>query len=94
MTDIVEAPWYDAFPKPVIEPATITKKEVLQRIINDESQGKSVILVDVRRTDFEGGTIKGSINLPAQSFYQTKEAFYNIVNNSPISEVIFFCSKS
>ncbi|KAK9475852.1 hypothetical protein V1514DRAFT_286607, partial [Lipomyces japonicus] len=31
---------------------------------------------------------------PAQSFYQTKEAFYNIVNNSPISEVIFFCNSS
>ncbi|KAK0947695.1 hypothetical protein LTR29_000952 [Friedmanniomyces endolithicus] len=29
----------------------------------------SMLIIDVRRTDYEGGAIRGSLNVPAQGFY-------------------------
>jgi len=52
------------------------------------------LLVDVRRTDWEGGTIKTSINLPAQSFYQSRKPLFDLCDRASIKQVIFYCGSS
>jgi len=46
--------------------------------------------VDVRRTDFENAFIKGAINLPAHSFYQTLPAIVSILSHIP--KIVFHCN--
>ncbi|KAM7187493.1 oxidoreductase [Naviculisporaceae sp. PSN 640] len=90
------APWYAAFPPPKTSPvATIPREEVLA-MLKDENlvSGKNYVLVDLRRTDFEGGTIRGSINLPAQSFYTTLPTVYSLFKASGVKQVIFYCGSS
>jgi arsenical-resistance protein 2 len=53
-----------------------------------------LLLVDVRRNDFEGGTIKGSLNLPAQSFYLNRGVLYDLAKRSGIKQVAFYCGTS
>ncbi|KAF2662976.1 hypothetical protein K491DRAFT_700104 [Lophiostoma macrostomum CBS 122681] len=65
--------WYDAFPAPGRTAPSISRDNVLPTLSSPE-----LLLVDVRRTDYEGGTIKGSINLPAQSFYTNRAVLYDL----------------
>lgn len=41
----------------------------------------------------QGGTIAGSINLPAQSLYATMPTLYNLVKSAEIPLVIWYCGK-
>jgi arsenical-resistance protein 2 len=71
--------------------------EVMQ-LLQEANQGgkhdnRDFLLVDVRRTDWEGGTIATSINLPAQSFYQTRPIVYQLCKQAGIKRVIFYCGK-
>lgn len=52
---------------------------------------KDFLLVDVRRNDWEGGTIATSVNLPAQSFYHTRSGVYQLCKQAGIKKVIFYC---
>ncbi|KAK9452447.1 Rhodanese-like domain-containing protein, partial [Dipodascopsis uninucleata] len=52
------------------------------------------ILVDLRRTDFEGGTIPGSLNLPAQSLYPTIPTLYSVLSQTPVRTVVWCCGSS
>ncbi|TAQ90125.1 hypothetical protein B7494_g1528 [Chlorociboria aeruginascens] len=52
---------------------------------------KGFLLVDVRGADWEGGTIKTSLNLPAQSFYQTRKTLFDLCDRAGIKQVIFYC---
>ena len=36
----------------------------------------SMLIVDVRRMDYEGGAIRGSLNIPAQGFYWSRGGLY------------------
>jgi hypothetical protein len=49
--------------------------------------------VDVRRTDFEGGTIKGSLNLPAHSFYMNRGVLYDLCKRAGVKQVAFYCGE-
>jgi len=44
-------------------------------------------------TLFKGGTIKTSLNLPAQSFYQSRKTLLDLCDRASIKQVIFFCGK-
>jgi len=55
---------------------------------------REFLLVDVRRNDWEGGTIKTSLNLPAQSFYQSRKTLLDLCDRSSIKNVIFYCGSS
>lgn len=45
-------------------------------------------------TDFsKGGTIKSSLNLPAQSFYQTRKTLLDLCDRAGIKQVVFYCGK-
>ncbi|KAK4216876.1 arsenical-resistance protein 2 [Rhypophila decipiens] len=90
------APWYAAFPEPRTSPVATIPREKVLATLKDASlvSGRDYVLVDLRRTDFEGGTIRGSINLPAQSFYTTLPAVYNLFKASGVKKVIFYCGSS
>ncbi|KAF1986243.1 hypothetical protein K402DRAFT_394102 [Aulographum hederae CBS 113979] len=56
-----------------------------------------MLLVDVRRNDYEGGTLRGSLNLPAQSFYMNRKTLYRLCKGdgvNVITRVIFYCGSS
>lgn len=51
----------------------------------------SMLIVDVRRTDYEGGAIRGSINIPAQGFYWNRGILYELAYKSDMQWVVFTC---
>ncbi|EHK40254.1 hypothetical protein TRIATDRAFT_80524 [Trichoderma atroviride IMI 206040] len=73
----------------------IEPSEVYESIERVKAAGqrahKDFLLVDVRRTDWEGGTVATSVNFPAQSFYQTRGAVYQLCKQAGIKRVIFYC---
>ncbi|PSS08814.1 hypothetical protein M430DRAFT_109582 [Amorphotheca resinae ATCC 22711] len=88
--------WWSAFPAPRATCPKITGDE-LMKLFDDmdiESGPSQFVLVDVRRTDWEGGTIKSSLNLPAQSFYQTRKTLLDLCDRASIKQVIFYCGSS
>jgi arsenical-resistance protein 2 len=89
--DTSAAPWYAAYPAPKSEVGTISRDEVLGLLKAAPTDKRDFVLVDLRRNDFEGGTIRGSINLPAQSLYTTLPAVYAIFKAAGLRKVIFYC---
>ncbi|KAJ5827191.1 hypothetical protein N7447_003954 [Penicillium robsamsonii] len=89
-----ELPWHAAYPAPRSAAPSISREELLQWIKDGKQAGKDFILVDLRRTDYEGGTIQGSLNLPAQSLYPTIPTLYSLVSNSTLKYVIWYCGSS
>jgi arsenical-resistance protein 2 len=81
--------WTDAFPAPRTTAPILTREEALSNLSSPD-----LLIVDVRRTDYEGGTIKGSINLPAQSFYLNRAILYDLCKRAGVKKVAFYCGKS
>lgn len=88
-----EAPWHAAFPAPKSSPEPVSKEELLAWLKDGKEGGKDFVLVDLRRTDYEGGTIRGSINLPAQSLYPTIPYLYNLFKAAGTNKVMWYCGK-
>ncbi|GAP90864.1 putative arsenate reductase [Rosellinia necatrix] len=89
-----EQPWHAAFPAPrTTQPEAFTREEVLDKL-RTGGVGRDFVLVDVRRNDYEGGTILGAINLPAQSLYPTIPALYQLFKRAGIRHVIWYCGSS
>lgn len=80
--------WWDAFPAPRHAAALLPIEAALKELSRPD-----LLLVDVRRTDFEGGTIKGSLNLPAQSFYLNRAVLYNLCKRAGVKQVAFYCGE-
>jgi arsenical-resistance protein 2 len=80
--------WTDAFPAPRITAPTMTREEALSALSSPD-----LLIVDVRRTDYEGGTIKGSINLPAHSFYMNRAVLFDLCKRAGVRKVAFYCGK-
>jgi arsenical-resistance protein 2 len=78
--------WTDAFPAPRTTAPILTREEALSNLSSPD-----LLIVDVRRTDYEGGTIKGSINLPAQSFYLNRAVLYDLCRRARVKKVAFYC---
>ncbi|KAJ5631196.1 Rhodanese-like domain-containing protein [Penicillium longicatenatum] len=87
-------PWHAAYPAPRIVAASISCLDLLGWFKEGKKIGKDYILIDLRRTDFEGGTIRGSLNLPAQSLYPTIPALYSVFSQAKISKVVWYCGSS
>lgn len=89
-------PWWASLPQAKAACPTMDAQEVMSLL---ESSGSSLgpadrrlfLLVDVRRADWAGGTIESSINLPAQSFYQTRPIIFQLCKQAGIKTVIFYC---
>jgi arsenical-resistance protein 2 len=75
----------------------IEPSEVYESIEHIKAAGeharKDFLLVDVRKNDWGGGTVTTSINLPAQSFYQTRPGVYQLCKQAGVQKVIFYCGK-
>ncbi|PYH67963.1 putative arsenate reductase (Arc2) [Aspergillus vadensis CBS 113365] len=91
-TDTV--PWHAAYPAPRSTAIGIHRKEVLGWFRSGRQPGRDFLLVDLRRTDFEGGTIRGSINLPAQTLYPAIPTLYSLLSTSLATEVVWYCGSS
>jgi len=52
------------------------------------------VLVDLRKTDYQRGTIHSSVNLPAQSLYHTIPSLYGIFKAARVGSVIWYCGSS
>ncbi|KAF2831241.1 Rhodanese-like protein [Ophiobolus disseminans] len=81
--------WTDAFPAPRTTAPILTREEALSGLSSPD-----LLLVDVRRTDYEGGTIKGSINLPAHSFYMNRAVLHDLCKRAGVKKVAFYCGAS
>ncbi|KXX77807.1 Arsenical-resistance protein 2 [Madurella mycetomatis] len=93
-TEGTPAPWHAAYPAPKSEATTISREEVLAMLKATPLGSRDFILVDLRRNDFEGGTIRGSINLPAQSLYPTLPTLYAMFKAAGLRKIIFYCGSS
>jgi arsenical-resistance protein 2 len=90
-TTTSETPWHAVFPIPQSQPASISAADVLSRLQSRDEPGKDILLIDLRRTDHEGGTIRGSLNLPAQTLYHSLDVLYTLCENARVGIVIFYC---
>jgi len=87
-------PWHASLPAPRSTPPVI-KPDVLLRILTfaGDFHNGGPLIVDVRRTDYEGGAIAGSINMPAQSFWINRAVLYKICRGMELDRIIFYCGK-
>ncbi|KAK0732380.1 hypothetical protein B0T21DRAFT_384693 [Apiosordaria backusii] len=85
-------PWWSAFPEPTSSPVKIASSEVAQLLQDrDQSKPHEFLLIDTRRTDCIGGTIRGSLNLPAHSFYFMRAMLHDLCKQAGIKRIIFYC---
>ncbi|KAH0405437.1 hypothetical protein KCU89_g21, partial [Aureobasidium melanogenum] len=94
ITPANDAPWHAAYPDTKSVPSTMTRAELFDMMNSNKKAGVDYVLVDLRRADHEGGTISGSINLPAQSLYPTIPTLYAMFKAAGISKVIWYCGSS
>ncbi|KAI8719509.1 Rhodanese domain-containing protein [Fusarium sp. LHS14.1] len=87
--------WWEAFPEAKASCPRVEAAEVAGLIEKNTTAGKGAtrdfLLVDVRRTDWEGGTVATSINFPAHTFYQTRPVIYQLCKQAGIRRIIFYC---
>ena len=55
-----------------------------------EPKPRDWLLVDVRREDWVGGTIKTSLNMPMESFWQSRKVLFDICDRAGFVRVIFY----
>ena len=87
--------WHENFPEPRHKnPNHIEKEEVLRQLQAGDLPGRDYLLVDLRRNDHEGGTIQGSLNLPAQSLHYSLPTLLSLCQLGGIKKVIWYCGES
>ncbi|KAJ1333279.1 arsenical-resistance protein 2 [Microdochium nivale] len=87
-------PWYAAFPAPkTTAPEAVSREEMLE-LVKSGAAGRDYALVDLRRNDYEGGTIKTSINLPAQSLYPNIPTLHTVFEAAGVKQIIWYCGSS
>ena len=83
------------FPQPRSEARPLKKEQLVRQFaVLGDLLSAGALLIDVRRTDYEGGTIRGSLNMPAQSFPMNMATLYRLCAGdglSVMSRVIFYC---
>ncbi|KAK8104844.1 arsenate reductase (Arc2) [Apiospora kogelbergensis] len=85
-------PWHAAYPAPrTTEPGALAREDVLGMLRRQE---QDFVLVDLRRDDYGGGTIRGSINLPAQSLHPTMPQLYRLFKKAGVKKVVWYCGSS
>ncbi|KAF5518438.1 hypothetical protein CGCA056_v010231 [Colletotrichum aenigma] len=79
-------PWWAAFPAPKAKSLEVEADEVMAlleaRAADGQDTSRDFLLVDVRRNDWEGGTISTSINFPAQTLYQTRPVIHELCSSN------------
>jgi arsenical-resistance protein 2 len=82
-------------PEPTTDCPRIPRDQLLRQYqILGDILNAGTLLIDVRRTDYEGGMMRGSLNMPAQSFPYNMSTLYRLCQGdglSVISRVVFYC---
>lgn len=90
-----DSPWDPKYPIAKNRtPSAISRDVVLEMLKRGKKPGKDFVMVDLRQVDYTGGTIRGSINLPAQSLYPTLPALYTLFSKADVKSVIWYCGSS
>lgn len=58
------------------------------------ARSKDLAIIDLRKNDYLGGKIQGSINVPAQSFYHSTADLYDLFEKAGKKEIIVHCVSS
>jgi len=86
------------FPDPKTDCQRIPKEQLIRQYqILGDILNAGTLLIDVRRTDYDGGAIRGSLNMPAQSFPYNMATLFRLCQGdglSVISRVVFYCGSS
>ncbi|KAH0282617.1 hypothetical protein KCU62_g9604, partial [Aureobasidium sp. EXF-3399] len=91
-TEQTPRPWHAEFPEPKAEAAIMPRNRVMQML---SLRGVAAILIiDLRRMDFEGGCLRGSLNIPAQGFWWNRGMLYELAYKADIEWVVFTCGSS
>ncbi|GIZ43505.1 hypothetical protein CKM354_000673000 [Cercospora kikuchii] len=86
-------PWHAAFPAP--KPGFTAEVMPRNRAFMILSMRiASMVIIDVRRTDYEGGCIRGSLNIPAHGFWWNRGMLYELCYKAGIEWVVFYCGSS
>lgn len=67
--------------------------ELRARFLEGQEPGSHFVLIDLRGSDFQGGTIKGSLNIPITSLSSAIPNLVSLCLSAQISDVIFFCGE-
>lgn len=86
-----EKPWFTYFPEPTIQAEVMPQQRAFTIL---SMKIASMLIVDVRRTDYEGGAIRGSINIPAQGFWWNRGILYELAYKADMEWVVFTCGSS
>ncbi|KAK5124183.1 hypothetical protein LTR85_001886 [Meristemomyces frigidus] len=86
-----EQPWHAAFPEPTMTADVMPQRRAMMVL---SMKIASMLIIDVRRTDYEGGAIRGSLNIPAQGFWWNKGMLYELAYKADIEWVVFTCGSS
>ncbi|KAI9458735.1 S-adenosyl-L-methionine-dependent methyltransferase [Boletus coccyginus] len=84
--------WWDAYPASASSASGLGCGDVADLIRNPELGAKDFVVVDVRRNDHAGGHVRGSVQQPAQTFYDDLPKFYEEYKET--KQVIFYCGSS
>ncbi|KIJ59978.1 hypothetical protein HYDPIDRAFT_117886 [Hydnomerulius pinastri MD-312] len=84
--------WWDAYPTPTSSPSSVTCSKVADLIRNPNQGKEDFVVIDVRRNDHAGGHVRGSVQCPAQTFYDDLPRFYDQYKDT--KQVIFYCGSS
>ncbi|KIK95462.1 hypothetical protein PAXRUDRAFT_826994 [Paxillus rubicundulus Ve08.2h10] len=84
--------WWNAYPTPSSTPDALECDQVADLIKNPEPSTQSFVVIDVRRNDRGGGHVRGSVQCPAQTFYDDLPKFHEDYKDT--KQVIFYCGSS
>ncbi|KAF8554127.1 NAD(P)-binding protein [Imleria badia] len=84
--------WWDAYPAAAASVGSLKCVEVADLIRNPELGEKSFVVVDLTRSINQGGHVRGSVQQPAQTFYDDLTTFYG--QHKETKQVIFYCGSS
>ncbi|KXS94984.1 hypothetical protein AC578_9480 [Pseudocercospora eumusae] len=89
-------PWHTAFPapKPEYSGENLPVMPKQRALMINAMKIASMLIVDVRRTDYEGGAIRGSLNIPAQGFWWNRGMLYELAYKAGMEWVVFTCGSS
>ncbi|KAK5070238.1 hypothetical protein LTS08_007912 [Lithohypha guttulata] len=95
MSSASKPEWHEAYPQPRPSPPdSINAEDLLALMHNGKKPGVDYLVVDLRRNDHEGGSVRGSLNLPAQSLFSSLPTVLNICQGAKIPLVIWYCGSS
>ncbi|KAF2763724.1 hypothetical protein EJ03DRAFT_303293, partial [Teratosphaeria nubilosa] len=83
-----EPPWHASLHAPTHKAPLMPAHRVLTLLTLKIA---SLLLIDVRSTDYPGGAIRTSLNIPAQNFYWNTGILYELCYKADIEWVVFTC---